>query len=366
MAKKKKWLPQEWDAQSISQEKAILKMVKANEYTPIKCTPKYYDWQYRRNPAGEANIMLAVDKMAGNLAGIYAVIPIDLMVNGERVRAALSLNTLTDIDYRGQGIFTGLAREVYKRCFELGWNVVIGYPNQNSHVLFLRALGFSDVGEIPLLLKLVKPSVVIGKKIPIPGASNLASVAQLILDPMFKFRAKTASRVKSIRRFDTSFDELNDNRARVIPIMVSRHSAYLNWRYKDCPIEYEALTVREADKILGYIVFRVMRFAGMRCGMILDLVVREGKGKTKVGRDLIRSAFCKMVAQDCVLLGALSLENSQEYIMFKKNGFFNCPNRLLPQPFPYIVRETAEGAAGFQVPFDLNNWFVSMGDYDAA
>jgi GNAT superfamily N-acetyltransferase len=367
MGRRRDWLPQEWDSDSIAQKKAILKMVKAHHYAPIKCSPEYYDWQYRRNPAGEANIMLAVDKKLGHLAGIYAVIPIDLMVKGRQVRSALSLNTLTDVAYRGQGVFTGLAREVYKRCFDLGWEVVVGYPNRNSHGIFIGALGFHDVGDIPLLIKPLKPSSIIRKKIQSIRIRRIAAaISKYALDPMFKFPSRGGSHIQRIERFDASFDEFNEERTQHVPVMVSRHSAYLNWRYIDCPIEYETLAFIQDNKVMGYIAFRVMQFAGMRCGMILDFLVKKDMDGQTVGTELIKTAASKMGAVECDLIGALLLENAHEFRILRKSGFFRCPNRFLPQPFPYIVRETVEGAAGSQLPFNLKNWFLSMGDYDAA
>ena len=45
--------------------------------------------------------------------------------------------TITHPDYRGQGIAEKLGKQVYDKATELGYRMVIGFPNQNSKNLFL-------------------------------------------------------------------------------------------------------------------------------------------------------------------------------------------------------------------------------------
>ena len=77
-------------------------------------------YQYFKNPAGDALIDLAVDVQDGALAGQYVVWPMRFLIHGQLRQSSNSLNTLTGKKYRGQGIFTGLAEETYRREEELG------------------------------------------------------------------------------------------------------------------------------------------------------------------------------------------------------------------------------------------------------
>ena len=90
-------------------------------------------YQYFDNPCGEAYIDVAVDKDNGKLAEQYIVIPTEFYVGGKKCPCVLSMNTLTDKEYRGLGIFTGLVEVTYKRCAEEGRMFCNGSPNANSY-----------------------------------------------------------------------------------------------------------------------------------------------------------------------------------------------------------------------------------------
>ena len=47
----------------------------------------------------------------------------------------------------------------------------------------------------------------------------------------------------------------------------------------------------------------------------------------------------------------------------KKLGFFRCPKKLEPQPFPLILRLFDPSLEDKGI-YDVKNWFFTMGDYD--
>jgi GNAT superfamily N-acetyltransferase len=367
MAGPKQWVAQPWNPASESEERAILAMNAANQYRGVKCSPEFYDWQYRRNPAGEAVIKLAVDQEdAEKLAGIYVVIPVGMVCKGRAMTCALSLNTLTDSQYRGQGIFTGLAREVYQSAAERGIPMVIGYPNPNSYHGFVNRLEFKDIVDVPLLIRVLRLSEVVAKRFPVASLRGVVKAVAKLGNSFFRLPATEESEVERVERFDDAFDELNERLCERFPILVKRDSSYLNWRYVDVPIEYRPYAIRENGRVMGYLVYRVMEFARMRCGMILDFVVRGEANSRDVGQRLIRYGLAEMWADQCDVAAALCLQGSVEFRLLRSSRFLECPRRLKPQPFPYIVRRNIlEHDFDLDV-FDIHNWFVSMGDYDAA
>lgn len=103
----------------------------------------YLNWLYLSNPAG---LVVGTDAwVEGRLAATYVTIPARLRVDGVQVRGLLSLNTATDPDFQGKGLFTRLATAVFERAAREGYACVYGIANANSTPGFTRKLGFELV-----------------------------------------------------------------------------------------------------------------------------------------------------------------------------------------------------------------------------
>ncbi|MDZ7543464.1 GNAT family N-acetyltransferase, partial [Clostridium perfringens] len=66
-------------------------------------------------------------------------------------KLALSMTTMTHPDFAGKGFFTKLANGVYEKMKESNYKTVLGFPNVNSHIGFVKKLGWKDIYEIPTL-----------------------------------------------------------------------------------------------------------------------------------------------------------------------------------------------------------------------
>lgn len=120
----------------------------------------YLRWLYSDNPAGPV-VETNLDDDVGR-GGHYAVVPVPLSIAGESVPAALSLNTAVHERARGGGVFTRLAEDTYTLAAERGCKAIIGVANANSTPGFLKRLGFSLLGPLPVQVVA-----------PLPGPSRL-------------------------------------------------------------------------------------------------------------------------------------------------------------------------------------------------
>jgi GNAT superfamily N-acetyltransferase len=103
-------------------------------------------WRYRDNPSGAVVGMDAWD--GDRLAAHYVACPCEAIVEGRPAQGLLSLNTATDPDYQGRGLFTRLAEAAYGAGAAAGFKFVIGGANANSTPGFLKRLGFQHVGRL--------------------------------------------------------------------------------------------------------------------------------------------------------------------------------------------------------------------------
>ncbi len=107
-------------------------------------------WQYLENPVGAAVGFNAWYEAA--LAGHYVALPMVALVNGNRERGLLSLNTATHPAHQGKGLFTQLAKATYEQATRDGYGFVVGVANANSTPGFLGKLGFHLVSPLRAMI----------------------------------------------------------------------------------------------------------------------------------------------------------------------------------------------------------------------
>ena len=103
-------------------------------------TKEYVKWEYEENPEGHVVGFNAY--LGSTLAAHYATIPIKMIIDGQKRKGLLSLNTATHPEHRGKGLFVKLAQQTYNYAKENGYDYVIGVANANSTHGFVKYLGF--------------------------------------------------------------------------------------------------------------------------------------------------------------------------------------------------------------------------------
>jgi hypothetical protein len=98
--------------------------------------------------------------------------------------------------------------------------------------------------------------------------------------------------------------------------------------------------------------------------MIVDGLVNASEEGRDAAHALIRHATSAFLKEGLALAGSLMPRNAPFAAALRRAGYWICPEALLPQPFPVIIRwhGAAEPPPGL---FDLDRWYLTMGDYDA-
>lgn len=117
---------------------------------------EHHSWKFDANPAGPP--VLAVAEDDGRLVGQYALWPVRLAVGSEVLLGAQSLDTMTHPDYRGQGMFTTLAKEAMGFAADRGVEVLFGFPNAASYPGFVSKLDWDHTGDVPHFSRVLRPS----------------------------------------------------------------------------------------------------------------------------------------------------------------------------------------------------------------
>ena len=321
----------------------------------------HYDFvnhEYFANPFGDAIIQLAYDEEKQVLAGQYVINPRKYMFFGEEINAVLSLNTLTRKEYRGQKIFTGLADSGFEYASKHGYKFCYGAPNPNSHPGFIKKLQFSDLCEMPLFVRPLRFSRMIKEnKNKFLGVLsfpfNLFSITKCVKDEKIIELTK-----ENYRLMDDFWSSISDK----YKIIGVRNAKYIKYRYLDVPRrEYHPYVYVLDGKPVAFIVARIRKVANITTGMIADFLFVSGfeKQATKLAKFL----SWKIKQLGANLAGCIMMKHSEEVKILKKAHFFKCPDKLLPQPTPLIIRAFDKELLDKGI-MDVNNWFFTTGDYD--
>jgi hypothetical protein len=313
-------------------------------------------WQFLNSPINKQFVDILVDENNNKVAAIYAVFSVNFQINGESMIGCQSLDTITDIDYRGKGLFIKLAKDVYQKAATADVVLVYGFPNGNSIHGFKTKLGWEVLDPVPFLIKPLR-SQYFTKRIPF-----LKYLPNINLG--FPFFSKTSKKYKLIEDFSfpDGTNELWKSFSKNISISVQRNKSYLEWRYLKKPFEdYKIVHCYDVQNCyLGFVVYAIKEKHGGKIAYIMELIYDLDQAET--GVLLLQYAIreIKKERADCVL--SWCFEHAPNYGAFKKRGFFNLPEKFRPIELHF-------GASCLQselenLVYNRKNWYISYSDSD--
>lgn len=314
----------------------------------------YLKWQYLNNPAGTPFLFTSKEISTNTLAGQYLVLPMEYQIMGEKISGSLSLNTLTHPDHQGKGLFTKMAGATYMDCAENNNFFTIGFPNPLSYPGFVRKLDFAHLGDIPLLIKPLKPIKIFLSYFKKEKEKHGGEIAFKQFSKNENIKELDFNDAKDQNKYIAFWNSIKVN----YPISSNKTFEFLKWRYNDHPTKtYKVFYSQVDEKMKGIIIMRAEHVWGFDVGIIMDLMLIDLADKTLL--KFASKSFDKMKLD---FIAALHSEIG-EYKTLKKNNFFKIPQKLLPQKIHFIVRKNIEFDDSIKIE-KLENWKLTFGDYD--
>lgn len=177
-----------------------------------------------------------------------------------------------------------------------------------------------------------------------------------LLDLRTRFYRNKGYEITQITSFDNRFDSFSREVSKEFGIISLRNSKYLNWKYIQKPYtQYNIYTAINNNKLLGYIVFRIDEYEGVRKGIILDVLTYPER------LDVLKGLIVKT-------LDYFSKAKS-EYVtclvtyppfrkLLRRYGFFQAKN-----PEPFMIANW-EGVFSRDYVQNIENWYITLGDSD--
>jgi GNAT superfamily N-acetyltransferase len=350
-------------------ESALLKLL-ALEYSVSDVAElRFFRWQYEQNPAGRALIWVARDRESGEVVGQFWVLPTRVQALDQICIGSLIVNLVVHPSYRRQGMASTLGKSVLADCPRRGIDFTYAMPSPASYHMDTAVFKNKEIGQIPLLIRPLDWGALAAHWFGQTWLEHLARAGQQVLTGISKSgltrdHTSHSLRIDKVARFDDAFDAFWARVGQKYPVALVRDAAWLNWRYKDVPTrDYRALAAYDGQRLVGYAVTRSSTFQGVRTGLIVDLLVEPTQQGEQAAQALVAEATSSFIQEGLHLAGCLMLPTSQEFRALRRQGYWVCPKRLEPQPFPLTTRIYSDKVPRSLLQ-DLRCWHFTMGDYD--
>ena len=313
------------------------------------------DWQFFQNPVDTDLVGIAYDDKMDRAAAIYALFGLQFKVGNQSLLGSQSLDTMTDSNYRGQGLFTVLSENVDAKAASSNVVLVFGFPNGNSVQGYVKKRAWQILDPLPFLIKPLKSKYFTDKIKPLSFLPNInLSWGGYSADKNFKIVEK--------HEFPDSVNAIWQTFSAAINVAVQRDKAYLDWRYIKKPNQdYKiAHCYDNQNKYLGFVVYTVKEKHNGKIAYIMELMY--DLAQPKAGHELLKYAVSEIKKQnaDCIL--SWSMEHSPNYSAYKKSFFVNMPEKIRPIELHFGVGCFREDLKS--LIFNRNNWYISYSDSD--
>jgi hypothetical protein len=322
----------------------------------------WWVWQFKKKPAGYASIVVAEDKKSHKIIGHMCNLPLRMKVNDDVCRAVTSVDTMVHPNYRGLRIYGWLRENLDK----VNQQKQFGYSWTGRNMFRInKRRGIKPVFKrIPFWIKPIKPDNIVTRYFKRDNIlTGLAlSVGKSIIKMTDRSRNyEIRTQVREVREIDERFDTLWQQASSHHKIMMVRDRAYLDWRYIKKPdADYTIYVSEDGDRLLGYIVLRIIQNNGLTVGWIVDILTNSKD--SPAGMDLIGKAIQYYRMVDTDIIWCVMPPKAYFAPVLRKFGFLmisklrrgkeriNCRTFTTKYPDSFL--------------HNPDNWYVTRGDSD--
>jgi hypothetical protein len=325
--------------------------------------PELLRWRFRKGVTEHSLLLLAEDasKTDRRSASFYGILGVPFRIGRNLVTGGQSLDTLTDKDYRGQGLFVWLAKEAYRTFAGRGGKLVYGFPNENVHRPRVAHLNWHMLNPLPLMIRPMRSGYFLREGLRLPEV-----VTDYLDFRIGGFHRKSSRRgqclsLRTMFSFATEHDSLWGEFSEGITACVDRTSDYMNWRIAKHPMaKYRMLGAYRGESLAAEIVWCIERKHNGSIGYVMELLHKPND--LKAGRAVLAACLSEMSVANVDAVLAWNTRHSPNAPVFRSAGFLPLPEWLRPFNFYWGVRSFDPSLDAMLQ--DRRNWYISYLDSD--
>ena len=242
---------------------ALLKQSIGEVLTPK--TEAYFLWKHEKNPFGKSKVLLAVED--NKIIGLRAFMRWRWVSWQQTILAVRAVDTATDPEYQGKGIFKTLTLQALEECKAEGVDMIFNSPNPVSMQGYLK-MGWTVAGKLPLFIGA-------GSFLP-----HFYSKDQVDLF-YHKYSVETA-----LEKITSNWSLHKSEFVLHTPVDLN----YIAWRYRDCPVAKYGAVIEPGQ--FGFI-FRIKKLKAFMELRLCEVWTESGATDGHHARD----AFKKLVKE---------------------------------------------------------------------
>ena len=260
----------------------------------------------------------------GEIIGSNTMIPSVYLVNGKQYQFVNSVDTMISKKCRGIENFYDMIKESFGYCENLGYDVVYGFPNDNSYPLFKGCKFMFDVDSLytyclPYRIGGIKPKLRL-----LNWASTLFCKCWL---GVCRLIASSDCSQFSIEKDATSYNETRYNRL---------DADYSHAVYKGSEFYY-----------------KISEYEGIRAAFLIDVVKKSPKNFCSAAKYIRKEAKQRF---DILLYVG--------YLPFNISGLVKLPHKYEPKRFNFTAGILNKKFFNKEDLQDILKWDVNLSNYD--
>lgn len=198
----------------------------------------FFAWKHEGNPFGPSPAWVAVE--GGQIAGFRTFLRWEFIRGTERLQMVRAVDTATDPDHQGKGIFRRLTQSAVAELTSAGYDAVFNTPNSQSRPGYLK-MGWTELGRPAL-----------GARPRGPRAALQMTRSRTAAEKWSEATTVGQPAAEALR--GPGLESLLATLPAPAGWGTPLSAPYLRWRYGFEPLHYRALEVRG-----GLVIFRVRR-----------------------------------------------------------------------------------------------------------
>ena len=282
-------------------------------------TVEEFDRQFLNNPKGYSYHTYAEDD--GKIVASNTMVPSVYVVNGQQLWFVNSVDTMIEDHHRGLENFYDMIKTSFGDAEKAGYDVVYGFPNDNSYELFTKLKFMRDIGKLdtyclPYRIGGVKKGL---------GWLNWASMA--------------------FSRLWVACVGLLASSNRAFFLIEKEAESFNTTRYKRSDGCYSIFD--------GLFAYKVMDHDGVRTAFIVDVFEKSGKNFVKAVKYLLKNERKNF---DLILYVG--------HLTFGSYGLIKIPRKYEPKHFNFTGAFLKKGVVDKKVFYDIDSWDINLSNYD--
>lgn len=309
-----------------------------------RLTLERFRWLYQQNPDGPAIAWLAFDEASGTVVGTTAACPRRMRLGtGRHALAWNCCDFSIHSGYRTLGVAMKLRRAA-KTGIDAGVREFL-YAHPNDRMLQVHlTVGHQVLGKMVRYAKLLRLST------RWPVINRASAIALRVGGRAPWGRARVDAGIVEnwpIAELDALFEAATHR----IGTAVVRDGRYIDWRFRQTPLERtELIVARRGGRLTGYLTFSTK-------GEVV--LVKDWLAIDEAAVDaLFVRLMCEMRTRDAVSISVTALESHPDFARLAALGFVRRPD------WTSAVVYAGTGMADRNMVVDANAWYMTVGDRD--